>query len=83
MISKAFVNHKYYQKVPPAQVEQFMRFRQEHPLKSLVFTVESPGNISPQGPVWAGLTAHAGGTEHSRNQPGERSVMLERMDNTA
>ena len=28
--------NKYYRKVPPAQVEQFMRFRQEHPLKSLV-----------------------------------------------
>ena len=28
--------NKYYRKVPPAQVEQFMLFKQEHPLKSLV-----------------------------------------------
>jgi pimeloyl-ACP methyl ester carboxylesterase len=28
--------NKYYHKVPPAQVEQFMRFRQDHPLKTLM-----------------------------------------------
>jgi 3-oxoadipate enol-lactonase len=28
--------NKYYRKVPPAQVEQFMRFRQAHPLKTLL-----------------------------------------------
>lgn len=27
---------KYYRKVPPAQVDQFMRFRQDHPLKAQV-----------------------------------------------
>jgi len=26
--------NKYYRKVPPAQVDQFMRFRQDHPLKT-------------------------------------------------
>ncbi len=27
---------KYYRKVPPAQLEQFMRFRREHPLRNLL-----------------------------------------------
>jgi len=38
---------KYYRKVPPEQVEAFMRFRREHPLKSL----------STDGVNWEYLTA--------------------------
>ncbi len=29
--------NKYYSKVPPEQVEQFMRFRQDHPIQ--IFTL--------------------------------------------
>jgi pimeloyl-ACP methyl ester carboxylesterase len=39
--------NKYYHKVPPVQVEQFMRFRQEHP----------PRNVLINGVTWEYLTA--------------------------